>query len=314
MSEMENEVMMDGIDDSPILPEGWTEDQDIFADDEPSALDSVEDDTTDTTPVDDGAAPATEQSQSEAEDAATGEEAPATETEPQETPVNKIRFKAKVDRNDIDVELDESELPGVYERAYATDRYKERLGKVNHTIESAGKLAAAMGYDSADEMLQAAAENFRNNMLQELLDSGTPQRIAEDYVNRHMGDMMDALKTSEDTVTLPVEQAAGTPSQRDYTAEATELLRVRPNLRGKDLPDEVTRDAVENGKPLVTAYLDYEAKQNQAELDKLRKENQIYKQNAEAAARAPVAGTSGGGSTEQKAEDPFLVGFNSDYY
>ena len=126
MSDMENEVMMDGIDDSPILPEGWTEDQDIFADDEPSALDSVEDDTTDTTLVDDDAAPATEQSQSEAEDEATGEEAPATETEPQETPVNKIRFKAKVDRNDIDVELDESELPSVYERAYATDRYKER--------------------------------------------------------------------------------------------------------------------------------------------------------------------------------------------
>ena len=314
MSDMENEVMMDGIDDGPILPEGWTEDMDIFADEEPSVLDSLSDDATDTTPVEDDSAPATEQSADEAEDEATGETAPATETEPQEAPVNKLRFKAKVDRNDIDVELDESELPGVYERAYATDRYKERLGKVNHTIESAGKLAAAMGYGSADEMLQAAAENFRNNMLQELLDSGTPQRIAEDYVNRHMGDMMDSLKKGEDIVTLPVEQEAGTKSERDYTAEATELLRVRPNLRGKDLPDEVTRDAVENGKPLVTAYLDYEAKQNQAELEQLRKENKIYKQNAEAAARAPVAGTSGGGSTNQKAEDPFLVGFNDDYY
>ena len=314
MSEMERDVMMDGIDDSPILPDGWTEDTDIFADEEPSVLDSIADDASDTTTAENESAPATEQSAGEAENTATGEEAPATETEPQETTVNKLRFKAKVDRNDVDVELDETELPSVYERAYATDRYKERLGKVSHTVDAAGKLAAAMGYGSADEMLQAAAENFRENMLQELLDSGTPQRIAEDYVNRHMGDMMANFQGTGTAETPVVESGNTAQSERDYTAEATELLRVRPNLRGKDLPDEVTRDAVENGKPLITAYLDYEAKQNNAELERLRKENQIYKQNAEAAARAPVAGTSGGGSTEQKAEDPFIVGFNSDYY
>ena len=314
MSEMERDVMMDGIDDSPILPDGWTEDTDIFADEEPSVLDSIADDASDTTTAENESAPATEQSAGEAENTATGEEAPATETEPQETTVNKLRFKAKVDRNDVDVELDETELPSVYERAYATDRYKERLGKVSHTVDAAGKLAAAMGYGSADEMLQAAAENFRENMLQELLDSGTPQRIAEDYVNRHMGDMMANFQGTGTAETPAVESGNTAQSERDYTAEATELLRVRPNLRGKDLPDEVTRDAVENGKPLITAYLDYEAKQNNAELERLRKENQIYKQNAEAAARAPVAGTSGGGATDTKAEDPFLVGFNSDYY
>lgn len=314
MSEMERDVMMDGIDDSPILPDGWTEDTDIFADEEPSVLDSIADDASDTTTAENESAPATEQPAGEAENTATGEEAPATETEPQETTVNKLRFKAKVDRNDVDVELDETELPSVYERAYATDRYKERLGKVSHTVDAAGKLAAAMGYGSADEMLQAAAENFRENMLQELLDSGTPQRIAEDYVNRHMGDMMANFQGTGTAETPVVESGNTAQSERDYTAEATELLRVRPNLRGKDLPDEVTRDAVENGKPLITAYLDYEAKQNNAELERLRKENQIYKQNAEAAARAPVAGTSGGGATDTKAEDPFLVGFNTDYY
>lgn len=311
MTDMENEVMMDA-DDGPILPEGWTEDQDIFAAEEPSILDSFADDAPKTTPAETKAAPATEQPGVEAEDAAAGETAPATEPETQETPVNnKLRFKAKVDRNDVDVELDEADLPDIYERAYATDRYKERLGKVNHTVDYAGQLASLMGYDSADEMLQAAAENHRNNMLQQLLDAGTPQVIAEDYVNRQMaaitaqpgGQQVDA--PAPDPRPAPV-----APTDRDFQAEAGELIRIRPNLHGKQLPDEVVQAAAA-GKPLVAAYLDYEAKQNTAELEKLRKENQIYKQNAEAAARAPVAGTSGGGETDTKPSDPFLEGFNS---
>jgi len=318
MSDMENEVMMDGIDDSPILPEGWTEDMDIFADDEPSIFDSSEDDAPGTTPAEDAAAPATEQPANEAEDEATSEEAPATEPETQETPVSKLRFKAKVDRNDIDVELDESELPDMYERAYATDRYKERLGEVNHSVDLADKLAAAMGYGGRDEMLRAAAENHRNNMLQELLDAGTPQRIAEDYVNRQMADVMAALggqpadaQTPDPEPAPASEPAPAAPSQRDYTAEAGELLSLRPQLRGQNLPDEVIQLAA-SGKSLLAAYLEYEAKQNTAETERLRKENQILKQNAEAAARAPVAGTTGGGETDTKPSDPFLEGLNSD--
>ena len=314
MSDKENEVMLDGLDDGPILPEGWTEDMDIFADDEPSVL---ADDATDTTPAEETEAPTTGQPASEAEDAAAGEEAPTTEPETQEAPVNKLRFKAKVDHNDVDVELDEADLPTIYQKAQATDRAQSKLGSYSKTVDVADKLAAAMGYGGRDEMLQAAAENYRQSLLQDLLDSGTPERIAEDYVNRQLGDLMGLLREQPGTPAPdPVDPAPAQPmsGQRDYTAEAGELLRVRPNLRGKDLPEEVTRDAVENGKPLVTAYLDYEARQNNAELERLRKENQIYKQNAEAAARAPVAGTSGGGSTNQKAEDLFLVGFNDDYY
>ena len=102
--------------------------------------------------------------------------------------------------------------------------------------------------------------------------------------------------------------------ERDFVKEAGDLIAVRPELRGKNLPEEVTNDAITNGKSLLRAYLEYEAKQRTAENDTLRKENKILKQNAEAASRAPVTGTSGGGATNTKADDPFLKGFNEDYY
>lgn len=314
MSDMENEVMMDGIDDGPILPDGWTEGMDIFADEEPSILDSLADDAPDTTPAEETEAPTTEQPAAEAEDAATGEEAPTTEPETQETPVNtKLRFKAKVDHNDVDVELDEADLPTIYQKAQATDRAQNKLGAYSKTVDYANKLAASMGFSSADEMLNAAAENYRNSMLQDLLDSGTPQMIAEDYVNRHMAGMDTLLGGQPVDAQTPDPAPVATPPQRDYTAEAGELLSIRPQLRNQQLPDEVIQ-MVAAGKTMKDAYLEYEAKQQTAETERLRKENQILKQNAEAAARAPVAGTAGGGSTNQKAEDPFLVGFNSDYY
>jgi hypothetical protein len=314
MSDMENEVMMDGIDDGPILPDGWTEDMDIFADEEPSILDSLADDAPDTTPAEETEAPTTEQPAAEAEGEATGEEAPTTEPETQETLVNnKLRFRAKVDHNDIDVELDEADLPTIYQKAQATDRAQNKLGAYSKTVDYANKLAASMGYANADEMLNAAAENYRNSMLQELLDSGTPQRIAEDYVNRHMAGMDTPLGGQPVDAQTPDPAPVATPPQRDYTAEAGELLSIRPQLRNQQLPDEVIQ-MVAAGKTMKDAYLEYEAKQQTAETERLRKENQILKQNAEAAARAPVAGTSGGGSTDQKAEDPFIVGFNSDYY
>ena len=46
------------------------------------------------------------------------------------------------------------------------------------------------------------------------------------------------------------------------------------------------------------------------ELERLRQENEILRQNAEAASRAPV---SGGGDTDTEPEDLFLRGFNAPF-
>lgn len=310
MSEMENDVMYsaDGIE--PILPEGWTEDSDIFADAEPNAFEPESTDAMDTTPAEEVETPALESAAETTEAEEPAETAPAHEPEvvPEETS-NKLRFKYKYDREERDAELDEADLPDIYERALAVDRYKERVSKMSTTNEAAEKLAKQMGYGNADEMLTAAAENYRNSEIERMTSEGVHPEVAAAIVDGRLGAAVaDRGQPAPQAPNPPAQQA-----ERDFTKEAGDLLAIRPELRGHNLPEEVVRTAMEQGLPLVDAYLVYERKQNTVELERLRKENQIYKQNAEAAARSPVKGTSGGGSTDTKPTDPFIAGFNADY-
>ena len=89
------------------------------------------------------------------------------------------------------------------------------------------------------------------------------------------------------------------------------LKAARPDLMGKQLPVEVIRACTDgkNPKHLMVAYAEYELAQQKAEAEKLRKENEVLKQNAAAAARAPVSGVSGGGATNTVPDDDFMKGF-----
>ena len=100
------------------------------------------------------------------------------------------------------------------------------------------------------------------------------------------------------------------PKARDYAAEVSQLLRAHPELRGRPLPDDVTRAAVDEGVPLTEAYRSYAEKETKAELERLREENRVYRQNEEAARRAPVQPVADSG-VQEKAKDPFLAGFES---
>ena len=99
------------------------------------------------------------------------------------------------------------------------------------------------------------------------------------------------------------------PPERDFAAEAETLIKARPELRGKPLPEGVLRTALEENQPLLRAYLDHEQRETSAELERLREENRVYRQNAEAAKRSPVQGAAHPGGDDPEA-DPFLTGFN----
>ena len=219
-----------------------------------------------------------------------------------------LRFKALVDHEDIDVELKESELPTLYQKARVTDRVQRRLAEMTPTVETAARLARQMGYDSPQDMLNAAVQNYHDSEIEKLTSEGVHPEVARDIVERRMQDAAVPVQRAESSE--PAAQAE-TAAQRDYQAEVEELLQARPQLRGQALPDAVSRAAVEGDKRLLLAYLDYEAQQAQAENERLRKENEIYKQNAATAARSPVRGVSGGGVTDLKPSDPFLDGFNA---
>ena len=301
-------------EDTPILPDGWADGDDLFTDsDDAAEVDTAAEPGATDTGVAENAAdtdglPTTESGEDAAQDAETGTETTdTTESGASQAEETMLRFKALVDHEDIDVELKESELPTIYQKARVTDRVQQRLAEMTPTVEMAARLALQMGYDSPQDMLNAAAQNYHDAEIEKLTSEGVHPEVARDIVERRLQDVAAPTQRAvaqEDAV-------VNTGVDRDYQAEVEELLQARPQLRGQALPDAVSRAAVEGDKRLLLAYLDYEAQQVQAENERLRKENEIYKQNAATAARSPVRGVSGGGATDLKPSDPFLDGFNS---
>lgn len=301
-------------EDTPILPDGWADGDDLFTDsDDAAEVDAAaEAESTDTGVAENAAdtdgLPTTESGEDAAQPAETDAETLST-TEQGASPTEEtmLRFKALVDHEDIDVELKESELPTIYQKARVTDRVQQRLSEMTPTVEAATRLARQMGYSSPQEMLNAATQNYHDAEIEKLTSEGVHPEVARDIVERRLQDVVAPTQRA----VAQADAVVNTGVDRDYQAEVEELLQARPQLRGQALPDAVSRAAVEGDKRLLLAYLDYEAQQAQAENERLRKENEIYKQNAATAARSPVRGVSGGGVTDLKPSDPFLDGFNA---
>lgn len=316
----ENEIITPAVEEAEdtMLPEGWTEDDDIFAAEDWSgdaqadapAEDPVQD-TVETVgePV---GSPTTETREAPG-DHSGAESAPTTE--PPKAAPNKLKFTARVDRADVDVEVEESELPTLYQKAQVTDRVQAKLAKQTPLVEKAERLSRALGFENWEAMLNNAEQNFRDTELQRLTQDGAPKELAEDYISRRLAGVSsgkaDAAEPAKAPALTPDQPADRSPT-RDFEAEARELIRARPELAGKKLPQEVVQLCVTENKPLLAAYSEYEARREKAEADKLRRENAILKQNAASAARAPVSGVHGGGATDTKPEDDFIKGFNSD--
>lgn len=328
MNEQDELSILGAEEDDAMLPDGYAEGDDFFdvaswtggaQTDEPVEPTAAE---TGTNAEEEGAegAPTTEQpeetdGQSAGEEEA--EEGPGQDPVPVEPP-RKLKFKAKVDREERDVELDEAELPSIYQKAQITDRAQQRLAQYRDFSTKAEATAKALGFESAEEMLQKAEENYLDAKVNELVDAGTPKEIAEDYVRRLMGTRSSASGASEpEQEPAPAQTAEPpasrqeTPPSRDFRGEATRFFAEHPEWVGKQLPAEVST-AWAAGKSLEEAFGAYTAKQKSAEASALRKENRILKQNAAAAAKAPVKGVTGGGETDTQPIDPFIAGFDSD--
>ena len=316
-----DEMNVNGIEveeSDALIPEGWDGEGDFFDD---ASWSEVPETSEETVPeVTEDSEPEVDPTTVEEETVEEAqEEAPTTEPEETvaETP-HKLKFKAKVDHNDLDVELDESDLPDVYQKAQVVERVQNQMGKMKGTVERANKLAKGMGFENADDMLIAAAKNHLQNEIDRLVnDEEHPVNplVAQDIIERRLGYTMKELEdleaaTPEEPST---EQPQETPKQgRDISAEVTELITAHPELAGTAFPSEVAKKAMETGERLVDVYNEY-AKNNQvAKIQDLVKENQVLKQNAETAQRAPVTGVTGHGIEGNEPDDPFMEGFNSE--
>lgn len=308
MADNEQEFTTGMEDDLEILPDGWGEGDDFFnvdswgkdaSADESKDSDSQQD-------LNDIFAEANTDEGTTTADEDGSENSPETEEPTTQDGPGKLKFKATVDHEDLDVELDETELPALYQKAQVTDRVQAKLANMQPIYNQAVRTAKILGYDTPEEMLKAAEDSFRDGEIEKLVNEGTNKDVAEDYVRRKMQD----AEVKEDT--KPAEEK---PAGRDFKAEVEALLDIRPDLKkpGTKLPDAVTEECVKSGRPLAVVYLEYEAKQEKAKYDALLKENKKLKQNAEAASRAPVRGVSRGGPVKDKTnDDPFLKGFDAD--
>lgn len=100
-------------------------------------------------------------------------------------------------------------------------------------------------------------------------------------------------------------------TERDLRGEAEAYFAKHPGYLGGQMPTAVL-NAWLGGTGLGEAFAEYERGKSRAETRKLQRENQVLRQNAAAAMRAPVRGVGGGGDTKQEPEDPFLMGFNDE--
>lgn len=290
----------------PMMPDGYGTGDDFFADEWTGrAADAqTEPEQEAETAEQEEAAPTTERPEDGQPEA---QQEPDTVPEGSDAP-RRLRFKARVDREDMDVDIGEDEVPTLYQLAKAGERWKTRNDAMRQQMDRYAQLAKGMGYESADEMVEKLSESYKANKVRALTESGTPEEIAVDYVERMMS------RGAQPTATEPEEppEAKPQPEQgRDVQAEAQEFAAARPDLKMKQLPMEVV-EAWRNGENLLNAYTRFEAKQKESENRTLKKENKILKQNAASAAKAPVKGVSGGAPTDTEPIDPFIQGFDSD--
>lgn len=293
-------------DDDVLLPDGWQEGDDIFAEDEWSGTAGDARQTAQTSEETTGGqegAPTTEQP-------APGDQTPADPAPTPEQPAapvsNKLKFKARVDRQDLDVEVDESELPALYQKAQVTDRVQARLARQAPAMEQLESMAKSMGHSDPVAFLNAMKDNYQRSEIRRLVGDGVHEEVAKDMVERRFVPQQQAPATEPESV------PAKSPT-RDFDTEIAQLKAVYPDVLKNPIPKQVLGAAMDENHPkhLVAAYAEYMVGQHKAEAEKLRRENEVLKQNAAAAARAPVSGVTGGGPADEDPEDDFLKGFNS---
>ncbi len=294
-----------------VLPDGWAEGDDIFdvdswtggskaadesqADDGQEEVNEVEDT--------EDEARATEQESEVEESEEAGDETPAIEST-NERP--KLKFSTQIDHKMEDVELDENDLPTIYQKAHVTDRVKAKLSQAQPILDKGNRLAKILGYDSIDAMLDAAETAYREGEIERLTGEGVHPDVAAELVDSRTSRAASSVPAQEN------DDTEETPGARDFRAEVADLLSAHPELRGTQLPEEVVQECVVKGRPLSSAYEAYSRKKTEAENKAVKAENKRLKQNADAAKRAPVRGVSKGGATNLQPDDPFLIGFNSD--
>ena len=303
--EENNQVVNDAVsfdgDVPAILPDGWKEGDDIFAesDDELAKLFADGQDADPTPELEnDGTTPEPE-TPTTGQEGADGVSDAGAQQEPQATPdgepgtalyaSRKLKLKVNHEEQEIDVgAMSDEDLIALLQKGKAFDAMKDAENK----------------------------RTFRQ-VYQEQVDAGMTEAaarmIARDAANGNTYALTD--EEEQTSKALPDVPEARPPeahhqTTRDLRTEVEQLRALYPDI--KEMPDEVAK-AVSKGIPLLTAYLAYREKESAKTAASLKKENNILKQNAANTAKAPVRGVTGGDNTAPKAKSLLEQGFDAGF-
>lgn len=206
-------------DEDLMLPEGWTEDEDLFA------SESEGPETTQQAETLPGLTPAGEENAGP--DPAPEGEVPATDARPSGT---KLRFTARVDHQDRDVELDESELPALYQKAQATERAQRRLRQLG------GEAGRDLSYE-AEELLAVFPQMRGKSIPTEVvLDSLRSDRTLTaafaDYSERQHRRALEELRRNDSRSRQNSSAAQHSPVRGVTGGGGTDTGPADPFLRG----------------------------------------------------------------------------------
>lgn len=277
-------------EDAAFLPDGWQEGDDFFAD--PSTWSGASQKT--------GQSIETQTEEESTEDGMETEEVPTTdqteetadqsaeqETEEQsgqtEESVKRSRIlKLKVNHEDQEVDIEsmtDDELIAALQKSRAFDALKDEQAKARYREVYHKQITEGM----TPELAQMAAEHAAGGKNYPLEDTAEPEKPS----------------TPAHTVQTQT---------RDLAGEISQLKTLFKDF--KEMPEEVAI-AHSMGVDLVTAYTAYRSQQSEKAAASLKKENEVLKQNAASAAKAPVRGVTGGGATNTKPQNDLLKGFDS---
>ena len=278
-------------EDEAFVPDGWSEGDDFFAD--PSTWSGASQESGQT------AETQTEEESTEVdmetEDAPTTGETEETEGQSaeQETddssgqteqPAKRSRIlKLKVNHSEqeVDVEdMSDEELITALQKSKAFDAMKDEQAKTRYREVYQSQIDAGMTPETA-KLVAASESGGKNYPLEDPAEPEKPE---------------------------PVSAKSAVPT-RDPVAEIAQLKVLFPEF--KEMPEEVMT-AYTKGVDLLTAYTAYRSKQSDKAAASLKKENEVLKQNAASAAKAPVRGVTGGGATNTKPQSNLLKGFDDD--
>ena len=293
MNEDELKIVDHEEEDAAFLPDGWQEGDDFFADPSTWSGASHESGQTDETHEEEESTeadmeteevPTTDETEETADQSA---EQDAVEESGQTTTSEKRSriLKLKVNHKDQEVDIEsmtDDELIEALQKSRAFDAMKDEQAKaryreVYHEQVSEGMTPAAARLVAANEV------GGKNYPLEDTVEPEKPST----------------------PVTTPVTEDPVAKTNR----EIGQLKKLFKDF--KEMPEEVALAHAE-GVDLVTAYVAYRSQQSEKAAATLKKENEVLKQNAASAAKAPVKGITGGGATNTKPTPGILKGFDDD--